>query len=243
MIHIKRYHEAPECLDKKQNYKCGEVVDLLEEEFMGKCYLCETDQFSVNVEHFIPHKRNKKLKFDWNNLFYACEHCNNLKGETQILDCTNPAHDVENRIYYNAAYFPWHRVHIEAADYPEHQKEAPEEALFGDEAVRQADEAYEEALQNLTGNTVELLNRIYNGSSVIKTKGAAKLKQYLIQEMIRFQDLLLKYERNKYNPHYQEQTEAEIAAELDRGSKLTAFKRQIIKDYPALREKFEKYFN
>ena len=30
------------------------------------------------------------LKFDWNNLFWACGHCNHIKGNkfTPILDCT-----------------------------------------------------------------------------------------------------------------------------------------------------------
>ena len=45
------------------------------------------------VEHLRPH-HNRQLKdrvFDWNNLFYVCPHCNNLKKDVKyddkIIDC------------------------------------------------------------------------------------------------------------------------------------------------------------
>lgn len=275
MIHIKRYHDAPECLDNQLSYKCGEVVGLLEEEFLGKCYLCETDQFSINVEHFIPHGRRPEYKYNWHNLYYACDHCNSLKGQQHILDCTDPQHDVENRLVYRTAYFPWHEVRIEEnpeppENWPGKYNTLPDEAAEGPEiegesndhvnvqeqeglqdAAKEAEPGDEippatgadEELQELTGATVELLNRIFNGSTRIKTKGAAKLKHYLISEMIRFQDLILQYEKNKFNKPAREKIEADIAAELHRGSKLTAFKRQIIKDFPAFREQFLQYFD
>jgi hypothetical protein len=33
----------------------------------------------VNVEHRVPHKGDLGLKYDWNNLFLSCTHCNNTK--------------------------------------------------------------------------------------------------------------------------------------------------------------------
>lgn len=45
------------------------------------------------VEHLLPHKNGKYLdrKFDWNNLFWACGHCNNVKNQNKydegIIDC------------------------------------------------------------------------------------------------------------------------------------------------------------
>ena len=45
------------------------------------------------VEHLKPHhgRTIPERIFDWNNLFYACSHCNNIKKESQyddkIIDC------------------------------------------------------------------------------------------------------------------------------------------------------------
>ncbi len=45
------------------------------------------------VEHLLPHKNGKypERKFEWNNLFWACGHCNGVKNRQEydggILDC------------------------------------------------------------------------------------------------------------------------------------------------------------
>lgn len=72
------------------------IMDALEECFYGKCYLCENKMItSYEVEHLRPHRGRAELKYDWNNLFLSCRHCNNIKGEnfTNILDCTKYAVD------------------------------------------------------------------------------------------------------------------------------------------------------
>lgn len=68
---------------KNGNYNASEIFDAINEIFHGKCYLCEQRGF-YQVEHLIPHKGNKDLEFEWNNLFLACPHCNNIK-ETNTL--------------------------------------------------------------------------------------------------------------------------------------------------------------
>lgn len=73
-------------------YNLDDVVTQLHTDFHGKCYLCEQDELqSVEVEHLIPHHGDVDLKFDWNNLFYSCSHCNSVKNRRQyerdILDC------------------------------------------------------------------------------------------------------------------------------------------------------------
>ena len=37
----------------------------------------------AQVEHLLPHLDGKypKRKFDWNNLFWSCGHCNNVKNQ------------------------------------------------------------------------------------------------------------------------------------------------------------------
>lgn len=85
-------------------YNIPEVVNALKEEFHDKCYICEQKNIkNINIEHFKPHKgSNKELMFDWNNLYYACGHCNNLKLSKydNILDPGNSEEDVEESIHY-----------------------------------------------------------------------------------------------------------------------------------------------
>lgn len=45
------------------------------------------------VEHLLPHKNGEypERKFDWNNLFWSCGHCNGMKNQEKydvgIIDC------------------------------------------------------------------------------------------------------------------------------------------------------------
>ena len=59
--------------------------------FHGKCYICENKQITFyQIEHLIPHRGDIDLKYDWNNLFLVCAHCNNTKRDKfePVLDCT-----------------------------------------------------------------------------------------------------------------------------------------------------------
>jgi len=97
MINVIRSQPAPTCLSiekKKKNgdYKCAEVLKRLIIDFKNKCYICEQNEpTTINIEHLKPHKGNKELKFDWNNLFLSCGHCNNVKSlkYENIIDCTD----------------------------------------------------------------------------------------------------------------------------------------------------------
>ena len=89
--------------EKEKNGSCNtpEVNAALKEMFYGKCYICENKQItSYQIEHLVPHRENKDLKFDWNNLFLACSHCNNTKlaKYDPIIDCTQE--DVEKLIAF-----------------------------------------------------------------------------------------------------------------------------------------------
>ena len=85
MVFFEKSQPAPDCLaleEAKANgdYKCADVLDRIKSDFKNKCYICEyKEPISINVEHFRPHKGAKNLKFDWNNLFWSCSHCNNIK--------------------------------------------------------------------------------------------------------------------------------------------------------------------
>lgn len=101
MIKIKRNPIPPASLAveaKKTNgsYNEPDVIKQLKDDSNDKCYICELGGLSdPEVEHLRPHHGRKipERVFDWNNLFYVCPHCNNLKKETKyddkIIDCCN----------------------------------------------------------------------------------------------------------------------------------------------------------
>ena len=66
------------------SYEKTDVVEQLRKDFHNKCYICEIDNLQdPQVEHLRPHfnGKNKDLKFDWNNLFWSCGHCNGVKNQ------------------------------------------------------------------------------------------------------------------------------------------------------------------
>ena len=95
MVKVERSFPAPASLaleSQKANgsYSMPDVVKQLKEDFHNKCYICELNE---QVEHLLPHLDGKypKRKFDWNNLFWSCGHCNNVKNQRiydeGIIDC------------------------------------------------------------------------------------------------------------------------------------------------------------
>ena len=73
-----------------KDYRASDVVEVLQDIFFSKCYLCERKGFpDVTIEHRDPHEGDLSKKFDWANLFYACVRCNSIKANIHknILDC------------------------------------------------------------------------------------------------------------------------------------------------------------
>ena len=78
-------------IKNENDYRSDPVFKILIEDFNKKCYICEDSvHTSPNVEHRISHKNNHILKYDWNNLFLSCAHCNNTKSDKYdgIIDPT-----------------------------------------------------------------------------------------------------------------------------------------------------------
>jgi hypothetical protein len=100
MFNVSRVSPAPSCL-ANNIYNDPTVVAILKPMFFGKCYLCEQiDLADPEIEHFVPHQSNNSLKYDWNNLFYACGRCNSIKGtrHTNLLNCTDSSINVTQEI-------------------------------------------------------------------------------------------------------------------------------------------------
>lgn len=110
MVKIERSFPAPESLAdeaKKVNgrYDKQDVIEQLKRDFHNKCYICEIKELQdPNVEHLIPHKNGEypERKFDWENLFWSCGHCNGIKNNRKydegIIDCCKC--DPEEYIYF-----------------------------------------------------------------------------------------------------------------------------------------------
>ncbi len=99
MVKVERSHPAPISLEAEKKkvsgtYNKSDVTEQLRKDFNEKCYICELgDLTDAEVEHLKPHENGKYIerKFDWNNLFLVCPHCNKIKKKKiyskGIIDC------------------------------------------------------------------------------------------------------------------------------------------------------------
>lgn len=111
MVKVERSFPAPESLaeeSRKANgkYDRQDVIERLKRDFHNKCYICEMKELQdPNVEHLLPHKNGKypERKFDWENLFWSCGHCNGIKNNNKydkgIIDCCKQ--DPEKYLYFH----------------------------------------------------------------------------------------------------------------------------------------------
>lgn len=175
MYNVDRSFPQPESLRIEKSkasgkYNSEDVLERLVEDFFNKCYLCEEKEISgINVEHLKPHKGNFDKKFQWENLFLVCPHCNNTKlgNEDDILDCANPSHKVYDWIEYNFISFPKTKVELKS-------------------------------LNNIdiVDKTVTLLNKIYNGSTITKKLEAENIRKKIMREIQSFENLIFEYISN-----------------------------------------------
>jgi hypothetical protein len=216
MVYFEKTQPAPACLaiEKAKNngdYKCGDVHDRLIRDFKNKCYLCELRAItSINIEHFEAHQGDIHKKFDWNNLFLACFHCNNTKLAlyNNILNCTVLSNNVETALKYTAGY-PTDDVVITPQN---------------------------EDIKTL--ETAKLLLAIFNGTTTHKTKEAENLKSLLQEEILLFLNKIQEYFKCFNDDSLKNQCIFEIEKHLSRSSSFTAFKRWIVRDRPKLMTEF-----
>lgn len=162
------------------SYREKDVVDALVEDSFNKCYLCEDSLItSINVEHFHEHRGNVDKKFDWNNLHYACGHCNHTKNDTfpqrdsNLLNCADSRCKVDLWIIYRIEEDPDLKTHAVII-----------KNLESDVSPFQAE----------TDNTVMLLDRIYNGTgTAIRNQEAYNLLKRVQREVVTFKEELFKY--------------------------------------------------
>lgn len=186
----------------KGTYNTPEVNAALQEMFHGKCYLCENrDVNSYQIEHMYPHRGNVDLKYDWNNLFLVCAHCNNTKLDHYhlILDCTKE--NIEELIAFRKkGYFG-----------------TEEELVFEPIVMREE-----------TMNTQKLLREIHYGSTPQKKMEAKILRKTLRKELSEFKEYVREYQEAE--DEEKEDLECLLKQQLKDSSPFAAFKRWLIRD-------------
>lgn len=187
MIFINRTATSPKSLEIEKNKSSGrydkeDVREQLQKDFYGKCYICGVCpiQDGGEVEHLISHKQDKEKKFDWNNLFLSCGHCNSIKNRTEyeenVIDCTttNPSLLITQILESNGV-----RVEI-----------------------------IQKNIQSDT--TSKLIEECFNGESTTKRKYAASFRlEELKKEMNIFYKILNSYKSNK-KTIYKKQIESKL---------------------------------
>lgn len=188
---------------KGSTYNTEEVNAALREMFHGKCYICENKKItSYQIEHLIAYRGNDDLKYDWNNLFLSCAHCNNTKlGRYEpIIDCTKE--NVEELIAFRKkGYF------------------GTEEELIFD--MLDSDEK--------TVNTIKLLQEVYYGSTPQKKMEAKILRKILRQELSNFKEYVREYQEAE--DEEKEDFRCCIKQQLSDSAPFAAFKRWLIRDH------------
>lgn len=182
------------------DYRNGVVIDTLAEDCHRKCYICEDKPTNINVEHIVPHRSDAALRYDWNNLFLACGHCNNIKG-TFYDDIINPTLvDPEINIALSV--------------------------VISDDFIERVD-IKTSSKDSVTLKTAELLNHVYNGGSTsIKEIECANLRnEHLLPDIQRFKQYI-----RGYNDEPDLGYDKLIEKEISRSSKFAAFKRKIVRE-------------
>ncbi|PPV15430.1 HNH endonuclease [Clostridium butyricum] len=223
MFNIKKSYPAPLSLSKEKikeygTYRTEEVLEMLKKDFFNKCYICEYKKpTTLNVEHFVSHKGDIELKFNWDNLFLACSHCNNIKGtkyDNIILSPISENENVETFIHYEMPTFPKSKVKLEVLKNTEKTK-----------------------------NTVKLLNEVYNGTTPLKSIESEYIRENILKELIDIQTSLINYYDDDSDEYDRSAAKKNIINHLNRNSAFTAFKRWIIRDNDVFYKDFKEFID
>lgn len=199
---------AREKSQKSGTWRTPVVIEQLNADFHGKCYLCEQKQpTSANVEHLVPHRNiDRDLMFDWNNLFLACSHCNGTKGDRffPILNCTAPGIAVLKHIDFEFVPFPHRQIKIQA--------------LTEDKE---------------TVTTCRLLEAVYNGSdtAIVRRLEAANIRKQVFDDFQKFMAVFERY-KNETDKMKKDIVADELRRALQPDTPFTAIKACFVRRQP-----------
>lgn len=217
MIYYPKRNEAPASLALRKSYTGEDVIKALKQDFCNKCYLCGSKApTSLNVEHFDEHRGDDDKKYDWQNLFYACGHCNHTKndifrkGGSDLLNCTKEDQLVDY----------WLKYHLQI-DYGTMIK-----TIVVEKNAAVGPTGFEAQIDN----TSRLLNAIYNGTgSPVRSAEADNLMKAVMKEIAFFRSKVFEY-KDESDPEKRAGLKRKILAMLNPKMPFVAFKRWIIRD-------------
>ena len=196
--------DLQEACNTGRSYNTEHVNQALREVFHGKCYICENKEAtSYQIEHLIPHRGDKKLKYDWNNLFWVCAHCNNIKSDKYepILNCTTEP--VEHLIAFRKT------------------------GYFGTDEKLEFTSVEEE--REDVKNTIALLEAAYYGTTPQKKIEAQIIRKTLRQNLSNFKEYVREYQETE-DKEEKEDIGYLLKKELRDSAAFAAFKRWLIWD-------------
>jgi len=190
-------------------YRHPDIVDVIRKDFYNRCYLCEANPQSINIEHLVPHRDVHELKFKWENLFWSCGHCNNIKlaKYDNILDCTTQV-DIEDILIYQFEPFPTENVHVEIIL------------------------SHRENLQ--AKQTQALLQNIFNGTTTLKSIESNGLRKLITTELINLQSLLRDLDNENKSVEEIDDIKLRLTSALSPNSLFASFKRSKVRSMPQL---------
>jgi uncharacterized protein (TIGR02646 family) len=207
MIKVSKSKDAPQSLLTANTYDGEDVKRQLIEDQNSKCYLCERHLTTdFEIEHFKSKDNYPELIKDWNNLLLACRYCNSKKSNN-FDNLLNPL-----------------TVNIEE-DIKQEVDFINQKAIF----------TLVQSETELSKKLIELLQRLFNGSTRIRKIKEEQFFEYFISVINRFQKTV-----NNYLLDATEQTENEVRAELGIDKEFLGFKYWIIKNNPILNSIFSK---
>jgi hypothetical protein len=215
MVYFKKTDIEPLVLNSIRSslgdYRHTDILFAIKADFYDKCYICEQKGISsINVEHFAPHKDIDMIrKYNWSNLFWACSHCNTIKSSNydgKLLNCTIKEDNVDTKIRYMLNFNSINR----------------EEQIIIDNIDNSIN----------TLNTVELLRKVYKGTTALNKHHSVLLRNKIYDEIFNFQCTLDKYLISEDEEKKEEIYLYSIKKELSNKSPFSAFKRDIVRYTP-----------
>ena len=206
MIRVSKSNNIPGSLQTTKSYNAEDTVLQLSKDSHKKCYLCERKRDTdFNVEHYKSRENDPNLAQKWTNLFFACSNCNGKKKHS-FDEILNPLTENIEEIIEQKMDFSNNKALFSVNSFP----------------------------SPCADKTIELLDRIYNGTKRIRTYKDEQLYNYSKMVVNNFQSVIIKY---LLSPT--EELKKAIQEELLIDKELLGFKYWIIKNNEELFSEFE----
>ena len=210
MIRVNRSYPAPSSLATEASkasgaYNLPDVTERLRKDFFDKCYICEIKPVSdPEVEHRLPHKGNTipGRKYDWDNLFWSCRHCNLVKTKAKydigILDCCKQ--DPEE---YLMPEVKGREITVGVIDIANKQAKLTAELI--EEAFNKTDTGIRLAACDARRDLLQKeMSKLYKVLSEYKQKPDSKLNQINLRVLLRRESAFASFKRYYAKSHQHE---------------------------------------